>query len=102
MGEASHGDALLAELARLRPDLVMLDWELPARSQAKDGGGGSGRSLLGALRATCPGVAVVVLSGRPEARRAAAAAKVDGFVSKSEPPEALLNTLRPFWLKAGR
>ncbi len=102
VGEARHGDDLLIEMARTHPDLVMLDWELPCSGTAKAGEDSSGRSLVGALRALCPGVAVVALSGRPEARQAAAAAKVDGFVSKGEPPEALLKTLRACGLPSER
>jgi len=63
------------------PDLVLLDWELP---------GLAGPRLLITLRATCPDLLVIVLSGRPGAQRAALAAGADAFASKSDPPERLL------------
>jgi DNA-binding NarL/FixJ family response regulator len=43
-----------------------------------------------ALRQARPGLLVVVLSCRPEARRQALADGADAFVSKADPPEKLL------------
>ncbi len=68
-------------LARQHPDLMLLDWELP---------GGRALRALRDIQAVRPGVMVVALSGRPEARWAALAAGVNAFVSKGEPPERLL------------
>lgn len=89
VGEA--GDAAQAlELATGQvPDLMLLDWELPGLRAAQNPAG-SGQRLLPALRARCPNLKVVALSGRPEARRAALTAGVDAFVSKGDPPERLL------------
>jgi DNA-binding NarL/FixJ family response regulator len=81
MGEAVSAEELLAHTAVSCPDLVLLDWTL-AGSMAAD--------LLLALRGECPGLGVVVLSGRPETRAAALAAGADAFVSKGNPPEHLL------------
>lgn len=85
VGEAVEVEGLLAKAEATCPDLVLLDWELPGLPAA---------DLLSALRALCPHVRVIALSGRPEARRAALAAGADGFVSKGDPPERLLTTLR--------
>jgi DNA-binding NarL/FixJ family response regulator len=46
-----------------------------------------------ALRHACPGLGIIVLSGRPEASRAALAAGADAFVSKGNPPEHLLSAI---------
>ena len=62
------------------PDVVLLDWELP---------GGDAAGLVAELRARCPGLAVVALSGRPEAGAEAQAVGTDAFVSKGDPPERL-------------
>jgi len=83
-GQAVDADDLLAQAEALCPDLVLLDWELP---------GLVGSSLLSALRAVCPGVLVIALSGRPGARRAALAAGANAFVSKADPPDRLLATI---------
>jgi len=81
VGEATEAQALLAQAEAIRPDVVLLDWELPGLQAADP---------LFTLRARCPGLKVIVLSGRPEARQAALAAGADVFVSKGDPPERLL------------
>ena len=50
--------------------------------------------LLMALRAACPALAVIVLSGQPEAEGSALAAGADAFVSKADPPEQVLAAIR--------
>lgn len=85
LGEAVDVTGLLDWVRAACPDLILLDWELP---------GGKGRELMSDIRACCAGVEVVALSGRPEARRAALAAGADAFVSKSDPPECLLEAIR--------
>jgi DNA-binding NarL/FixJ family response regulator len=81
VGEAANARDLLAQSQTVHPDLILLDWTLP-KMQAVD--------LLANLRGICPNVAVIVLSGRPEARQAALDAGADGFVGKYELPEKLL------------
>lgn len=93
VAEASRVDDMLIRTQTAKPDVVMLDWELsdPDRPAAA---GGTVRQALATLRSLLPKTLVVALSGRPEARQAAVAAGVDGFVSKGDPPERLLATLR--------
>jgi DNA-binding NarL/FixJ family response regulator len=81
VGEAEDMEQVLERIAGQRPDLVLLDWELP---------GQNGDSALVELRTAWPELVVIALSGRPEARRAALAAGADAFVSKGDPPEQLL------------
>jgi DNA-binding NarL/FixJ family response regulator len=85
VGEAAEIEELLAQIEATRPDLVLLDWELPGLNAS---------SSLSALRSCCSRLVVVALSGRPEARRAALDAGADAFVSKGYPPERLLETLQ--------
>jgi len=82
VGEAAAAEGLLAQVRAAHPDLLLLDWELPGLQAANP--------LLPALRALYPRLSVIALSGRPEARRAALAARADAFVSKGDPPERLL------------
>jgi DNA-binding NarL/FixJ family response regulator len=84
VAEASDADQAILLAATQQPDLVLLDWEL--RGQ-RDG------SKLAELRAARPGLKVIALSGRPEARSAALAAGADMFVSKGDPPEQLLRAV---------
>jgi DNA-binding NarL/FixJ family response regulator len=83
-GEAVRASDLLDALAVVRPDVLLLDWELP---------GSGGRQLMAALRSVCPRLPVIALSGRPEVRREALAAGADSFVCKSDPPDCLLSAL---------
>jgi DNA-binding NarL/FixJ family response regulator len=80
-GEAANTEDLLAQAELDCPDLVLLAWELPGRPSV---------DLLLALREICPDLFVIVLSGRPEAHRAALLAGADAFVSKTDPPDRLL------------
>ena len=82
VGEAAQNDDLLAGIARARPDLLLLDWELPGLSAAP---------LVQRLH---PAVKVIILSSRPEARRAALDAGADAFVSKGDAPECVLEAIR--------
>ena len=84
VGEAVDAQNLLAQVAEICPDVILLDWELP---------GMAADDLLSALRRKCPDILVVALSGRVSARGAALAAGVDAFVSKGEPPERLLSAI---------
>ena len=81
VSEATDADELLAQVGTVCPDIVLLDWELPGLPR---------HDLLSTLRARCPHLKVIALSGRPEARQAALAVGADAFVSKGEPPERLL------------
>lgn len=85
VGEAVEAEDLLVQVEAAQPDLVLLDWELLDQG---------GAATLARLRAAQPGLVVIALSGRPEARRAALDAGADAFVSKGDPPERLLTTLR--------
>lgn len=88
VGEAAEAGILLSIVGAVAPDLLLLDWELPGTHA----GNGSER-LLQRLRSCCPHIAVIVLSGRPEAAARAMAAGADYFVSKAEPPDSLLTAV---------
>lgn len=85
VSDAGETKTLLEIIRTIHPDLVLLDWELPGLSAI---------GSLSALREGCPKLLVIVLSGRPEVCEQALAAGADAFVSKIDPPESLLETLR--------
>ena len=85
LGEAVDATGLLDWVRTARPDAILLDWELPGLPTDE---------LLQALGTDGPGVRVIALSGLPEARDAACEAGVHAFVSKGDPPEMLLGTVR--------
>lgn len=83
--EAGDVATLLVLACEGSPDLLLLDWELP---------GCNAVDALSRFRTCCPRAIVIALSGRLGAREAAMAAGADHFVSKGEPPERLLDTIR--------
>jgi DNA-binding NarL/FixJ family response regulator len=86
VGEASDARELVDQLAATRPDALILDWELPGLAATR---------AIAALLKAFPGLIVIALSGRPEARREAEMAGASAFVSKTDPPECLLAVMGP-------
>jgi DNA-binding NarL/FixJ family response regulator len=84
VGEATDVKELWQQVEEKRPDLLLLDWELPGR-MVKD--------LLLSLHANCPYLRVIALSGRTELRRDALQAGVDAFVCKCDSPDQLLKAI---------
>jgi DNA-binding NarL/FixJ family response regulator len=84
VGEAVDAQDLLTLVETACPDAVLLGWELPGMVMD---------DLLPMLREVCPEMVVIALSGRLEAQHAAQAVGVDAFVSKSSPPECLLQAI---------
>jgi sigma-B regulation protein RsbU (phosphoserine phosphatase) len=84
VGEADNSNDLLAKVEASRPDLLLLDWELPPSG---------GFAVLRTLQAAWPQLVVFVLSGRPEVRSEALTAGATDFVSKADSPEHLLATI---------
>jgi DNA-binding NarL/FixJ family response regulator len=75
---------LSVRLLALRPDVVLLDWELPTHLAPQ---------VPGALRRVFAPVRVIVFSARSDDEPQALAAGADAFVGKDQPPEALLRLL---------
>jgi DNA-binding NarL/FixJ family response regulator len=84
VGEAVDWPSALAQIPTINPDMLVVDWELPA---------GVGAALA-ELRAACPNLRVVVLSGQLEARRAALHAGADAFISIGDAPDRVTERLR--------
>jgi DNA-binding NarL/FixJ family response regulator len=91
VGEVEDPSSLLMLVQKASPNVILLDWELSA---------GKSATVLSALKAKKPRICVIALSCRPEARQAALDAGVDAFVSKGDPPDHLLATLRNLNIKA--
>ena len=85
VGETARVDTLLTQAQAIRPDLVLLDWELPGMQRA---------DFLQALHRLGHPLQVVAFGTRPEACPDALAAGANAFVSKDEPVEELLKTVR--------
>jgi DNA-binding NarL/FixJ family response regulator len=85
VGEAYSMDDLLSNVALTHPDIVILDWELP---------GAPKWDRVAALHEAVPALKVVITSSRPEVAQKALAAQADAYISKSEPPEQMMQVLR--------
>jgi two-component system response regulator DesR len=85
VSQVADEQGLLSCAVETQPHLALLEWELP---------GSRGLQTLSALRAGCPGLAIVVLSVRPESRDQVLASGLGAFVSKSDPPGCLVTAIR--------
>lgn len=85
VGVASEKEGLLALIESTRPDLVMLDWDLPGRSPT---------NLMAHMRNHLPRISFIMLGNEPTLQITALHDGADGFVLKGEPPEKLLTTFR--------
>jgi two-component system, NarL family, response regulator DesR len=83
VGEASTMESLLEQAAVTRPEVVLLDWELPGKPEAD-------RILV--VRSVAPGARVIVISARPES--ASQVIDADAVVNKFDSPEHILSVLQ--------
>ena len=83
--ESEDIGSLALQIKQFKPDLILLDWELPGRPAA---------ALLFALHGLDYQPKVIVLSTRPESESDALAVGADAFVCKGDPPERLLDSFR--------
>jgi DNA-binding NarL/FixJ family response regulator len=85
VGQCADGSEVVEATARLRPDVVCMDLSMPTMN---------GVDAAAALRAARSDVRIVMFTGSPAVRPAAAAAGADALVPKSARPDALLRCLR--------
>ncbi|UOE44138.1 response regulator transcription factor [Agromyces larvae] len=87
VGGVERGDEVVAAAEALRPDVVLLDIELPGRS---------GLDLIGPLREAVPACDVVVVTtfGRPGYLARALAAGARAFLVKDDPVDRLAAAIR--------
>lgn len=92
-GECSHLEELVETINAAHADLILLDWELPGLENGKYKKESQAYRLditaIDEIKSHNPGIKVIALSGRPEARQAAMDGRADAFVSKADPPETL-------------
>jgi DNA-binding NarL/FixJ family response regulator len=87
VGEAADGEEAVRQYAALRPDVALLDIEMPGRS---------GVEVARAIRQSDPEARIVFLTAHDADVNAAAALRAGalGFVPKSAPPDRLLAVVR--------
>jgi len=77
------------------PGLVLLDWELPAGTHPDP----DPTAFVAALREAAPGCRIIALSARPEARGESLRAGCDAFVSRTDPPDRLVELVTELQLE---
>jgi two-component system response regulator DesR len=87
VAQVPTGDAIVPTALRLRPDVALLDIEMP---------GGDGITATAELRRRLPGCRVLILTtfGRPGYLRRAMEAGASGFLVKDGPVESLAAAVR--------
>lgn len=85
VGEAGDGEQALTEIARLRPDVALLDIEMP---------GVDGLSAAAMVRSSATRVLMLTTFGRPGYLKRAMEAGAYGFVVKDAPAEQLAAAVR--------
>ncbi|WP_329519041.1 response regulator transcription factor [Spirillospora sp. NBC_01491] len=87
VGEAGDGDEAVRVAARVRPDVALLDIEMPGRD---------GLSAAPGIRAAAPGCEIMILTtfGRPGHLRRAMAAGASAFLVKDGPAQELAAAIR--------
>ncbi len=86
-GEAANGREALALAQGGEVDVLLMDLSMPDQS---------GVDALAAIKARCPDVAVLILSGFPEAHYATALLRqgAAGYLNKECDPEEIVNAIR--------
>jgi two-component system response regulator DesR len=91
VGAPGNSQELLAGLEAVRPDVVLLDCELPGLPTA---------DLLARLYAYDANLKVLILCSKTERAQAAVAAGAHGFVDKTSHPRQLLTALHVLQLES--
>lgn len=76
---------LVARVLALRPEVILLDWEMPRQLT---------RQVLRAIRRKSGASRVIALCTRPEDEAEALAAGAHALISKGEPPDLVLRAIR--------
>jgi len=92
IGECEDGSQVVDAVARLRPDVVLMDLSMPVMN---------GLAATEALRAAKLEPRVVVLTAEDAARHTVAAAGADALVTKEARADALLRCLRTVTVGCG-
>jgi DNA-binding NarL/FixJ family response regulator len=84
VGEAENGQDAVVQVARYRPDAVLLDLHMPTMD---------GVQATRIIKTNWPQTPIIVLSLYVAERGEALAAGADAFVGKGDPPSTLITTL---------
>jgi DNA-binding NarL/FixJ family response regulator len=84
VGEASNLEVLLLQVENTKPDLVLLDWDLPSLTSQK---------LKKAANARADFPRLIVMSSQKDIEEEALDSGADAFIDKCLPPSKLVEAL---------
>lgn len=85
IAESYNMESLLDALRRHRPDVLILDCDLPGKPKA---------DRIAFLHRAYPALKVVMIGSHPELARQSLALHADAYISKTEPPEQMVAMLQ--------
>jgi DNA-binding NarL/FixJ family response regulator len=89
VGESNNMENLLDDLKRYRPDIIILDRDLPGTPQ---------KDRIAYLHKFYPALKVVIIGSQPEMAEQSLALDADAYISKSEPPEQMVEILQAIYM----
>jgi DNA-binding NarL/FixJ family response regulator len=94
VGEAGDGEAAVAEAARLRPDVILMDLVMP---------GTDGLAAIGRIREADPEARILVLTSFASAEQVVPAVRAGaaGYLLKDAAPEEVETAIRAVWRGEG-
>jgi DNA-binding NarL/FixJ family response regulator len=93
VGEAADKGELIGQIESARPDLLLIDEDLPEEGMV---------DLFAALQQFDPPPMVMVLGGRSESKDAYLEAGAVAFVNNSDPPKSLLTAIEGIRFRSNR
>ena len=91
--EAKDATELFRILSGRCADIALVDVELPQAGETGELERCSFAELVAAIYRLCPAMKVIALSSQPTDENMSLSAGADGFICKSDPPDALLALL---------
>jgi DNA-binding NarL/FixJ family response regulator len=68
-------------------DLILLSWDLPGQNS---------RTLIRSVKLICPHTHIIVMSSKIRSAETAIGLGADAFISKTKPPEQLIEIIRTY------
>jgi DNA-binding NarL/FixJ family response regulator len=95
-GEITDASELVEQVRQIRPDILIMDINLPGLHAGVRADAVSLLELVRTLRQVCPHLHIAALSSRPEDQGMCEKAGFDISILKNDPPDALINWLSRF------
>ena len=85
IGFATDSHSLFCNLEQLKPDILLLDWNLPGMPSTE---------LIRIIHTRYPRVRIMIMSANPDIKPTALSSGADFYINKGEAPSVFLETLQ--------